>query len=383
MKWMLILALALGANAADPDYGRLLDGAKLSLSDAVEKGLKVAKEGVAAEAELEEEKGEVHFSIDIAQDDHNFGVVLDAGDGSIVEKGEEADDWSEVVAATKVDLAKAIEVAAKKADGQAVHAKLEMDGKNPRVRVEVWADGALTTVSIDGVTGKVVPVGDPKEEGDEGTEAKEADGPAYTETFGEDKADLGPTGTNPYFVLEPGYVMVLAGKEKSEKVEIRIMVLDETKKIDGVECRVVQEDESVDGEMEESTKDYFAISSRTNNVYYFGEDVDEYKDGKIAGHGGSWRSGKKGAHYGLMMPATPLLGARHYQEIAPGVGMDRAVIVSLTEKYSCAAGDFEDVLLVEESSPIEPGVKERKRYARGVGLLQDGACKLVKYGKEK
>jgi hypothetical protein len=36
---------------------------------------------------------------------------------------------------------------------------------------------------------------------------------------------------------------------------------------------------------------------------------------------------------------------------------------------------------VEETTPLEPGVKEYKYYAAGVGLVQDGSLKLVKYGK--
>ena len=33
------------------------------------------------------------------------------------------------------------------------------------------------------------------------------------------------------------------------------------------------------------------------------------------------------------------------------------------------------------STPLEPGEKEYKCYAPGVGLVQDGSLKLVKYGK--
>lgn len=383
MKWFLILTLALGASAADPDYGKLLKGAKISLSDAVDKALAEVKDGVVVQAEIEEENGGVRWSLDVAQGDHIFEVGLDVEDGSIVEKANEQEDQSKVAAAAKVTLAEAVAIARKESPGRAVEARLVMDGDRPQAQVTLFAKGNTTLVAIDAVTGKPVEAAaQPKEEGDEEGEAKEADGPAFTETFGEENSDLGPTGVNPFWVLEPGYVLVLAGKEKGEKVEIKITVLDETKKIAGVECRVVQEDESVGGDLEESTRDYFAISSRTNNVYYFGEDVDNYEDGKVVGHEGSWRAGKKGARYGLMMPGTPLLGARHYQEIAPGVGMDRAEVVSLSEKFTCPAGEFEDVLLVEESSPLEKG-KERKLYARGVGILQDGACKLVKYGKEK
>ena len=35
----------------------------------------------------------------------------------------------------------------------------------------------------------------------------------FTRTFGEDPKDLGPTGVNPFFLLEPGHTLVLEGME--------------------------------------------------------------------------------------------------------------------------------------------------------------------------
>ena len=123
------------------------------------------------------------------------------------------------------------------------------------------------------------------------------------------------------------------------------------------------------------------ISKRSNSVFYFGEEVDIYKNGKLVDHEGAWLSGEKGAKFGLMMPGIALLGARHYQEIAPGEAMDRAEIVSVTEAFQAPAGEFKNCLKVEESTPLEPGKKEYKRYAAGIGLIQDGSLKLVRYGK--
>jgi hypothetical protein len=213
-------------------------------------------------------------------------------------------------------------------------------------------------------------------------EPEKAETPVYTDTFGEDPADLGPTGRNPYFILEPGYQLVLQGKEDGEDVEITITVLDETKKIGDIEARVVEERETEGGELKEVTRDYFAISKRTNNVYYLGEDVNDYKDGKVVGHAGAWIHGEKGARYGLMMPAVPLAGARYQQETAPEVAMDRAEIVSTTATYECPAGKFENVLKTLETTPLD-ATREHKHYARGVGLLQDGPHRLVRYGKKE
>lgn len=199
----------------------------------------------------------------------------------------------------------------------------------------------------------------------------------FTETFYEEKSDLASTGKNPYVSLEPGTVNEYAGKEDGEDAALKITILDETKTVDGVECRIVEERESAKGSLTEISRNYFAISKRTNNVYYFGEDSKKYKDDKPVGDEGSWEAGKDGAKYGLMMAGCALLGARYYQEIAPGKAMDRAENVSISEKMKVPAGEFEHVLKTDETTPLEKG-HESKYYAPGVGLIKDGDLLLVK-----
>ncbi|MEJ7809297.1 MAG: hypothetical protein WKG32_02670 [Gemmatimonadaceae bacterium] len=201
---------------------------------------------------------------------------------------------------------------------------------------------------------------------------------SWTEEFALDSGELTSTGRNPYFVLEPGYRLVL--EDGAER--LTITVLAETRMVKGVETRVVEERETKAGTPVEVSRNYFAISRRTNSVFYFGEDVDIYSNGKVTSHEGGWLAGTKGARPGLMMPGLPLLNARYYQELAPGVAMDRAQIVSFSDSRTTPAGTFAKVLRVEETSPLEPGHKESKLYARGVGLLQDGSLTLVRYGAD-
>lgn len=200
---------------------------------------------------------------------------------------------------------------------------------------------------------------------------------AWTSEFAIEKGELKSVGRNPFFVLEPGFQLVL---EKGEE-RLTITVLDETRVVDGVETRVVEEREMEDGEVQEVSRNFFAISSRTNGVFYFGEEVDTYEDGKLANHAGAWLAGEKGAKFGLIMPGQALLGARYYQESAPGEAMDRAEIVGVGESVTVPAGKFEACLKTLETTPLEPNAREHKLYAPGVGLLQDGVLKLVKYGK--
>jgi exonuclease VII small subunit len=199
---------------------------------------------------------------------------------------------------------------------------------------------------------------------------QEKDGPVYTDTFLVDEKDLATSGRNPYFILEPGYQLYFESPDKKET--LTITVLDETKKVAGIETRVVEEREIEDGKVKELSRNYFAICRRTNSVYYFGEDA-----------GGAWLHGEKGARFGLMMPGTPLAGSRFYQEVAPGAAMDRSEILSTTETFEAPAGKFEKVLKVLETTPLEPKEHALKLYAPGVGLIQEGNLKLVKYGNAK
>ena len=190
----------------------------------------------------------------------------------------------------------------------------------------------------------------------------------WRDSFNVDLKNLSSAGRNKYWILEPGYQLVLEGKDK--KTQLTVTVLDETKIIEGIETRVVEEKETSDGKVKEASKNYFAMDKTTNDLYYFGEDV-----------GGAWLHGKDGARFGLMMPGNPKVGDKFYQEIAPKVAMDRARIASLTETITTPAGKFEGCMKSEEGSALESG-KAYKYYAPGVGLVQEGDLKLVKFGKK-
>jgi len=184
--------------------------------------------------------------------------------------------------------------------------------------------------------------------------------------FPVDKANLVPTGKSPYFILEPGRKSVFKDEEGTK---LTITVLAETKVVDGVTTRIVEEREEKNGQPEEISRNYFAMDKTTGDVYYFGEDVDVYKNGKVASHGGAWLSGVEGAKFGLLMPAEAKVGDKFYQEVAPKVAMDRAEIVSVDEELKTPAGTFKCVH-VKETSPLEKGASH-KWHAAGVGLVKD------------
>ena len=160
-------------------------------------------------------------------------------------------------------------------------------------------------------------------------------------------------------------------------------MLDETKTVDGVLTRVVEEREWEGGRLHEVSRNYFAICEQTKDVYYFGEDVDYYENDKVVKHDGSWLAGVSGGRPGLMMPGAPKPKMRYYQEIAPGIAMDRAEVISLTETCTTPAGTFSGCLKVKEGSALEFFAKEYKYHAPGIGLVVDEDLRLVSYGYAK
>lgn len=212
-----------------------------------------------------------------------------------------------------------------------------------------------------------------------GSPDKAAKDSGFTDTFNVAKKDFASTGANPWFILKPGFQLVYEGKEGGRATVLTITVLDKTKMVDGVETRIVEERETADGKLCEISMNYFAISKKTGDVFYFGENTAEYKEGKVSSREGSWLAGVGGARFGLAVPAKPVIGRKYYQEVAPGLALDRAEIVSLSEKIETPAGKFENGLKTRETSGLEKGT-EYKYYARGIGLVVDGDLKLVKYG---
>jgi hypothetical protein len=196
----------------------------------------------------------------------------------------------------------------------------------------------------------------------------------WTTTFHIEPGELYSRGRNPWFSLEPGHSITL----EDEDTRLEITVLDEVRVIEGMETRVVEERESEDGKLVEVSRNFFAIGRRTGSIFYFGEEVDIYRDGRVISHEGAWESGVNGAHFGLMMPGLPLIHGRYYQELAPGVAMDRAEVIQLDDTLTVGGGRLlADLLRIEESSPLESGVREYKLYAPGIGLVRDGTLRYT------
>jgi hypothetical protein len=136
-----------------------------------------------------------------------------------------------------------------------------------------------------------------------------------------------------------------------------------------VEALTVEDREfNAASELIEATRDYFAQDD-DGNVYYMGEDVDEYSNGKISGHSGAWLFGKDTQKLGLLMPAHPNVGDKFKSEDAPPITWEADEIVSVSETVTVPAGTFSNCLKIKEIA--SDGDTEYKLYATGVGCVEE------------
>jgi hypothetical protein len=183
---------------------------------------------------------------------------------------------------------------------------------------------------------------------------------------------------NPYFPLTPGTTLVYRGVSHGAREVVRVAVTHETKDVLGIAATVVRDRVFVDGKLAEDTFDWYA-QDRQGNVWYLGEDTKEYEDGKVVSTEGSWEAGVDGAQPGIIMLGTPRVGDTYRQEFYAGEAEDVARVKSLDESATVRYGSFDQVLMTEDWTPLEPKLRENKFYAPGVGVVFE---RLIKGGEE-
>jgi hypothetical protein len=199
----------------------------------------------------------------------------------------------------------------------------------------------------------------------------------WQEEFNLGDRQLSDQGEARYFILTPGFQAVL----ESRNARLVITVLAETKLINGITTRVVEEREEKNGNLYEVSRNFYAIDAKTGDTFYFGEEVDFYENNVIIGHKGEWLAYEGKNKPGLIMPGDPIAGMKYYQELAPGAAMDRAEVIDVSAVFTSPAGEFKDCLITKESSAIEP-ITEQKTYCPGIGLVQDQSLLLTSYGNQ-
>lgn len=190
--------------------------------------------------------------------------------------------------------------------------------------------------------------------------------PAFEPSQFVNPADIGGSvAPNPYFPLIRGRSMIY----RSATENVTVTITDEVKLFNGVPCAVVLDNVVENGQLTEGTTDWFAQDIH-GNVWYCGENTQEFVDGLPVNMDGSFQAGTDGAKPGIVMKAAPMVGDVYRQEFDLGNAEDAAEIVSLagsatTPVASCAS----TCLVTEETTALEPDALENKFYRAGVGFI--------------
>lgn len=183
-----------------------------------------------------------------------------------------------------------------------------------------------------------------------------------------DKTGFSTNITNPYFSLPTLRTLVYEGQTDEGLERVEISIEGETKVVDGVTTLVYRDKVYVAGVMVEDTWDYLAQDA-IGNVWYFGENVNNYEEGVIVDHDGSWLAGENGAEAGIWMKANPKVGDTYKQEYLKGEAEDMADVVSISEKLTIRGKQYENCLKTYDYTPLDINSKEYKYYCKETGSL--------------
>lgn len=178
---------------------------------------------------------------------------------------------------------------------------------------------------------------------------------------------------NPYFSMPIGKRMFFEKRTDEGLERIEITITGETRRIMGVETLVYLDREFLNGELVEETKDYIAQDA-DGNVWYFGEDVDNYEDGKLEDHAGAWIAGVGGAKPGIWIKARHVVGDSYRQEFYKGEAEDMVEIVAVGLTVKTSIGTYANCTKTYDWTPLDPESKEHKYYcpdAGGLVLVED------------
>jgi hypothetical protein len=182
-----------------------------------------------------------------------------------------------------------------------------------------------------------------------------------------DPADFVRRIDNPYWPMAPGTKWVYRETDpQGSKLKVKVTVTRRTKKILGIDARVVHDVVTERGQLVEDTLDWYA-QDKCRNVWYLGENTKEYENGVVVSTEGSWEAGVDGGQAGVIVPADPYVGLSYREEYLAGEAEDQAEVLSLVEQAEVPYGHFPKVLLTKNDTPLHPRILEYKFYAKGVG----------------
>jgi hypothetical protein len=173
--------------------------------------------------------------------------------------------------------------------------------------------------------------------------------------------------TNPLFPVSSQESVLLLGRVDGQPFRTEVTLLPETRIIEWegrqVETLVSQYVAYLGGRIHEVAYDFYAQDD-TGAVWYFGEDVFNFKDGLIADTHGTWIAGKDGPA-AMIMPADPKPGDVYRPENIPGFVFEEVTVKATDQTLEGPLGPVEGGLVIEERHMDNS--KEGKTFAPGYG----------------
>ena len=173
--------------------------------------------------------------------------------------------------------------------------------------------------------------------------------------------------TNPLFPVSLQESVLMLGHVDGKAFRTEVTLLPETRIIEWegqrVETLVSQYNAYLDGRIEEVAYDYYAQAD-DGSVWYFGEDVFDFRDGAIVVTEGTWLAGRDGPA-AMIMPGDPQIGDVYRTENAPGFVFEEVTVRSVDEQLDGPMGPIDGGLLADELH--SDGTTEQKIFAPGYG----------------
>jgi hypothetical protein len=157
--------------------------------------------------------------------------------------------------------------------------------------------------------------------------------------------------------------------------EVVTTVTDLTKVVDGVRAVVILERDLNAGNLQEAELN-FQAQDDGGNIWNLGEYPEEYENGKFDGAPDVWIAGLNDAEPGNSMIGNAQLGTPEYlQGWSPEIEfLDCATVSKMQERTCVPSGCYDDVMVINERSPLEPeSGYQLKYYEPGVGNVRVGA----------
>jgi hypothetical protein len=130
-----------------------------------------------------------------------------------------------------------------------------------------------------------------------------------------------------------------------------------------VETAISQYNSFLGGSIEEVAYDYYAQAD-DGSVWYFGEDVADFRDGAIVVTEGTWLAGRDGPA-AMIMPGHPRVGDVYRTENAPGFVFEEVTVKSVDTTLNGPLGPIQGGMVARELH--SDGTTERKLFAPGYG----------------